>query len=51
MECFQDSILKSNGGNLGWYNYNDLDPLFAYHAFSTSIGGIFLQYELKKDTA
>tara|TARA_B100001027_G_scaffold62765_1_gene42374 strand:- start:54 stop:1283 length:1230 start_codon:yes stop_codon:yes gene_type:complete len=48
MECFQDSILKSNGGNLGWYNYNDLDPLFAYHAFSTSIGGISPPIRTKK---
>ena len=48
MECFQDSILKSNGGNLGWYNYNDLDPLFAYHAFSTDIGGISPPIRTKK---
>ena len=48
MECFQDSILKSNGGTLGWYNYNDLDPLFAYHAFSTSIGGISPPIRTKK---
>ena len=48
MECFQDSILKSNGGNLGWYNYNDLDPLFAYHAFSTSTGGISPPIRTKK---
>ena len=48
MECFQDSILKSNGGNLGWYNYNELDPLFAYQAFSTSIGDISSPIRTKK---
>ena len=40
MECFQDSSLKFNGGNLGWYNYNDLDPVFAYNAFSLTPGEI-----------
>ncbi len=40
MECFQDSTLKFNGGNLGWYNYNDLDPVFAYNAFSLTPGEI-----------
>ena len=33
-ECFNDSILKSNGGDLGWQAYDDLDPIFAFHAFS-----------------
>ena len=40
MECFQDSTLKFNGGDLGWYNYNNLDPLFAFHAFSLGLGDI-----------
>ena len=48
MECFQDSILKSNGGNIGWYNYNELDPLFAYQAFSTNIGDISSPIRTKK---
>ena len=40
MECFQDSILNSNGGDLGWHNYNDLDPLFAFEAFQLDPGEI-----------
>jgi len=40
MGCFQDSILKGNGGNLGWNSYNNLDPLFAFYAFSLSPGDI-----------
>ena len=48
MECFQDSILKSNGGDIGWYNYNDLDPLFAYQAFSIGIGDISEPIRTKK---
>ena len=48
LECFQDSILKVNGGNIGWYDYNDLDPLFAYHAFSTGIGNISKPIRTKK---
>ena len=40
IECFKDSTLKFNGGNLGWYNYNDLDPIFAYNAFSLNPGEI-----------
>ena len=48
MECFQDSILKSNGGDIGWHNYNDLDPLFAYQAFSIGIGDISEPIRTKK---
>lgn len=48
LECFQDSILKVNGGNIGWYNYNDLDPLFAYQAFSIGIGDISGPVRTKK---
>ena len=40
MECFQDSALNSNGGDLGWHNYNDLDPLFAFEAFQLAPGEI-----------
>ncbi len=37
-ECFQDSILRSNGGALGWYSFDDLDPVFAHYAFSLKTG-------------
>tara|TARA_B100001564_G_scaffold60447_1_gene47109 strand:+ start:5361 stop:6584 length:1224 start_codon:yes stop_codon:yes gene_type:complete len=40
LECFQDSILRSSGGNIGWYDFNDLDPVFAYHAYSLNLGEI-----------
>ena len=39
-ECFKDSILKSNGGDLGWQFYDDLDPIFAFHAFSLIPGEV-----------
>ena len=26
-DCFQDSILRINGGDLGWYNQGELDPV------------------------
>ena len=39
-ECFNDSILKSNGGDLGWQAYDDLDPTFAFHAFSLIPGEV-----------
>ncbi len=48
VECFQDSILKSNGGNIGWSDYNDLDPLFAYQAFSMGVGDISEPIRTKK---
>ena len=34
MECFQDSVLNKNGGDLGWYNLGELDPIFEFNAFS-----------------
>jgi parvulin-like peptidyl-prolyl isomerase len=37
-ECFQDSILRLNGGDLGWYSFDELDPVFAHHAFSLKVG-------------
>lgn len=37
-ECFQDSVLRLNGGDLGWYSFDDLDPVFAHHAFSLKAG-------------
>ena len=33
-ECFQDSTLKNNGGDLGWYKLGELDPVFEFNAFS-----------------
>jgi len=33
-ECFQDSVLKNNGGDLGWYKLGELDPVFEFNAFS-----------------
>ena len=39
-ECFKDSILKLNGGDLGWLTFDDLDPIFAFHAFSLIPGEI-----------
>ena len=40
LECFQDSILRSSGGNIGWHDFADLDPVFAYHAYSLNPGEI-----------
>ena len=39
-ECFKDSILQLNGGDIGWQAYDDLDPVFAFHAFSLIPGKI-----------
>ena len=39
-ECFKDSILQLNGGDIGWQSYDDLDPVFAFHAFSLVPGEI-----------
>ena len=33
-ECFQDSILKNNGGDLGWHKYGELDTRFEIKAFA-----------------
>jgi len=32
-ECFQDSILKNNGGDIGWYKMGELEPAFELAAF------------------
>lgn len=39
-ECFRDSILRLNGGDIGWQGYDDLDPIFAFHAYSLIPGEI-----------
>ena len=39
-ECFKDSILQLNGGDIGWQAYDDLDPVFAFYAFSLIPGEI-----------
>ena len=39
-ECFRDSILRLNGGDIGWQGFDDLDPIFAFHAFSLIPGEI-----------
>ena len=38
--CFKDSILKNNGGDLGWYRMGELDPAFEITAFELSDGEI-----------
>ena len=38
--CFKDSILKNNGGDLGWYKMGELDPAFEITAFELSDGEI-----------
>ena len=38
--CFEDSILKNNGGDLGWYRMGELDPAFEITAFELSDGEI-----------
>ena len=39
-ECFQDPILKSNAGDLGWYKLGELDPIFELNAFALNPGEI-----------
>jgi parvulin-like peptidyl-prolyl isomerase len=39
-ECFQDSALNSNGGDLGWYKLGELDTQFEMKAFTLSPGEI-----------
>ncbi|MEL1225199.1 MAG: peptidylprolyl isomerase [Candidatus Neomarinimicrobiota bacterium] len=39
-ECFRDSILRLNGGDIGWQGFDDLDPIFAFNAFSLIPGEI-----------
>jgi len=40
LECFQDSVLRFNGGDIGWHEFDDLDPVFAYHLYSLIPGEI-----------
>ena len=39
-ECFRDSTLKNNGGDLGWIRLGDSDPFFEFAAFSMNIGSV-----------
>jgi parvulin-like peptidyl-prolyl isomerase len=39
-ECFQDSTLKNNGGDLGWHKYGELDTRFEIKAFALKPGEI-----------
>tara|TARA_B100001250_G_scaffold133923_1_gene114501 strand:- start:322 stop:1581 length:1260 start_codon:yes stop_codon:yes gene_type:complete len=39
-ECFRDSILKNNGGDLGRIKLGDSDPFFEFAAFSMDIGSV-----------
>jgi len=38
--CFEDSVLKNNGGDLGWYKMGELDPAFEIAAYGLSDGEI-----------
>ncbi len=39
-EVFTDSLLKNNGGYLGYFSWGDLDPAFENAAFNLQIGEI-----------
>ena len=39
-ECFQDPVLHSNGGDLGWVQLGDMEPVFEFTAFSLDNGAI-----------
>ena len=38
--CFEDSILKNNGGDIGWYKMGELDPAFEITAYELLDGEI-----------
>ena len=38
--CFEDSILKNNGGDIGWYEMGELDPAFEITAYELLDGEI-----------
>ena len=46
--CFEDSILKNNGGDLGWYKMGELDPAFEITAFELSDGEISRPIKTRK---
>lgn len=37
---FKDPVLSSNGGDLGWFSFADMDPAFENAAYSLEIGEI-----------
>ena len=39
-DCFQDSILKNNGGDIGWIKLGDTEPSFEFVAFGLNDGEI-----------
>lgn len=39
-ELFRDPTLSSNGGDLGWFSYDEMDPNFEDAAYSMQIGEI-----------
>ena len=39
-ECFQDSVLKNNGGNIGWVKLGDIEPTFEFVAFGLKDGEV-----------
>ncbi len=39
-EVFSDSVLKNNGGFLGYFSWGDLDPAFEKKAFTMKVGEI-----------
>jgi parvulin-like peptidyl-prolyl isomerase len=39
-EIFTDPILSSNGGDLGWFSYDEMDPNFEDAVYSMQIGEI-----------
>ena len=39
-QCFRDSILKNNGGDIGWIEIGDTEPSFEFAAFNLKDGEI-----------
>ena len=39
-ECFHDSVLKNNGGNIGWVKLGDIEPTFEFVAFGLKDGEV-----------
>ena len=39
-ECFRDSVLKNNGGDIGWIKLGDTEPAFEFVSFGLTDGEI-----------